>query len=337
MRDPATTSINQGLRRETPRVRAAEPGEMPRIVQLIQTTWPDETCEHYRADHGIGWDQFRVAGVNGSLVGMLKIYRREIVWGDSSALVGGIGDVVTHPDFRKQGIARRVLNDAIDHMAASGCELSILFSELSGLYGGFGWVPVPQPLYRGDLTQFPGAAEPGHRLRPFDLATDLDSVSAIYDANSTGRHGAILRTREYWEAQLSWRREELEAFTVACDGETVVAYLRARRHRNALQVIECLSRDQSRECQVDLAVHAAQYARSHGYEGLELALPCDSHAVRGLNEKGLELSEHSSSVLMLRPIDTASLARKLSLDPSTSSDDLLASMPPFHFWGTDAY
>jgi hypothetical protein len=61
--------MNQGLSTETPRVRAAEPGDMPRIVQLIQTAWPGETCEHYRADPWFGWEQFRVAGLNDRWLG----------------------------------------------------------------------------------------------------------------------------------------------------------------------------------------------------------------------------------------------------------------------------
>jgi predicted acetyltransferase len=268
---------------------------------------------------------------------MLKIYRREIVWGDSTALVGGVGDVVTHPDFRNQGIARRVLDNAIEHMAANGYELSILFSELAGLYERFGWVPVPQPLYQADLTRCRHAAESAHRLRPFDPASDLGDVSAIYDVNNAGRHGAILRTREYWKAQLSWRREEMEAFTVACDGDAVVAYLRAKRNRNALQVFECMSREQHRGSEVDLAMHAAQFARDHGFARLEFTLPRDSHVVEELRDTDVKLSEGTSSVLMLRPLDTASLARKLRLDPSTPANEIPAHMPPFHFWGPDAY
>ena len=53
---------------DTPLVRCAEPREYDEIVKLMQTTWPDETDTHYLADPWFGWDQFRVADLNGSLV-----------------------------------------------------------------------------------------------------------------------------------------------------------------------------------------------------------------------------------------------------------------------------
>ena len=322
---------------ESPIVRAAKPGELAQIIELTRMAWPGETGAHFQADPWFDWGQFRVARLNGDIVGMLKIYRREIRWGDSTAVVGGIGDVVTHPDYRNRGFARLVIDDAIRYLTENGYELSILFSGLTALYRRFGWKPLPQPLSSGTLEQFRLHREPKYQLRLFNPVSDLKEVSSIYESGNTGRHGSIFRTKEYWEAQLSWKREEAEAFFVALEQDAIVGYVRGKRVDNVFQVFECISLDPHRDCEVDLALQATRYALDQGCTRFEVALPADNCLTERLGKIGTELTKGTCSLLMLQPIAVQALAKKLSLDPSTPGSELIGKMPPFHFWGPDSF
>lgn len=63
-----------------------------------------------------------------------------------SVAVGALGDVATHPDYRKQGLAGLVLQDAFAYMQAAGCKISVLHSSLAAVaqyYNRNGYVPIP--------------------------------------------------------------------------------------------------------------------------------------------------------------------------------------------------
>ena len=320
-----------------PAVRGAEPGDLDRILALVRTAWPEEPGTHYRNDPWFQWDQFRLVECDGDLVSLLKIYHREVAWGDVTALVGGIGDVVTDPAVRHKGYAGMALADCIRHLEEQGYELSMLFSGLTGLYGAFGWQAVSQPLYAGPLAPFRFGGQPNYRLRGFDPASDLPAVSALYARANDGRHGSMIRPTAYWEAQFAWQQEDPDAFSVALSGDEIVGYLRARRYGEVFRIDECISLDPHRACEVELAVRAGRYALQEGYAQWEITFPGEDRLVGALRAAGIALAEETQSVLMVRPIAAPRLAGKLGLAPSTTGPDLLATMPPIHFWGPDAF
>lgn len=52
--------------------------------------------------------------------------------------VGGIGGVATHPDYRRKGLMKNLLEFAISKMKERGCALSFLWGDRQR-YGNFGW------------------------------------------------------------------------------------------------------------------------------------------------------------------------------------------------------
>ena len=320
-----------------PFVRGARPDEMGPILSLVRTVWPDELGLHYRNDPWFQWEQFRVVQVDGNIAGMLKIYRRELTWGGSTALMGGIGDVVTHPDHRRRGYAAAMLEDAVRYLAHSGYELSILFSELNSFYGRFGWSTVPEPRFAADRGGLRPPGQPGYCLRRFDAETDLEPVAALYAADNIHRHGALLRSIAYWETHLTWSREERKAFSVAVRDGQIVGYLRGQRNRETFRIQECIARTDHRPCLADLALNAARYARQQGCSRLELSHPADRECVGALAAAGVDLVEDERRILMVRPIAVQALARKLGAEAPGSAADLVRMMPPLHYRETDAF
>ena len=53
--------------------------------------------------------------------------------GHTSLPVGALGDVATHPGYRRRGLAGIVLADAFAYMDGAGCGISVLHSSLAAV------------------------------------------------------------------------------------------------------------------------------------------------------------------------------------------------------------
>ena len=86
-------------------------------------------------------EQRRAAFRDETFVGSYLIYERKIHIGSAEIVTGCIGAVVTHPDYRKQGIAKTFLTDAIDFARSRGHGL-LLLEGIPHFYDQFGFVDV---------------------------------------------------------------------------------------------------------------------------------------------------------------------------------------------------
>lgn len=60
--------------------------------------------------------------------------------------IGGLGNVLTYPGFRRRGFGGVVVRAATEHLDASNLDVGCLFcaQNLVPFYGTFGWVPVTE-------------------------------------------------------------------------------------------------------------------------------------------------------------------------------------------------
>lgn len=63
--------------------------------------------------------------------------------------VAGIGDVIVARSFRGQGLARKVVEAAIQHAASTGLDFAMLFCDagMVGLYERLGFAEIDAPVY----------------------------------------------------------------------------------------------------------------------------------------------------------------------------------------------
>ncbi|MFX1402791.1 MAG: GNAT family N-acetyltransferase, partial [Promethearchaeota archaeon] len=67
------------------------------------------------------------------IVGMVCINPIEkIKFNDKIYLNGNINDVSCHPDYRRQGISKKLMQKSIDYMQQKGCDLSLLTAAFNG-------------------------------------------------------------------------------------------------------------------------------------------------------------------------------------------------------------
>lgn len=317
-------------------IRGARESDFDAIRDLERMSWPGEKCL-YINDPWFHWDQFRIAEADGRIVSMLKILRRAIAGVNGTVVLGGIGSVSTHPDYRGRGHSGAVLQDAVTYMERNGYELSMLFSALHDFYARYGWRVASHQGYRTPLRDDVALPTQGLGLRRFDVDRDIEDVNKVYRAHNRGRPGVLLRTREYWRMQQIWTTEDKEAFVVAPDRGKVIGYLRGKTGDKCFVVLECAYDRPCDGCVDALAAHAIEYARKKGRSELLLLLPQDNALVGTLQRLGLHVGEEVCDSMMLRVIAPEPLAHKFGLREITSTEDFIQKAVDFHFSRSDGF
>lgn len=318
-------------------IRGAEERDYDALVALACSAWPNHPTAHYGNDPWFCWDQFRLAEVDNRIVSMLKIYRREIIWGSATALMGGIGDVVTHPDYRGQGHATAVMQDAITYMERAGFELGVLFTGINDYYARRGWTTVPLPRFLVQLGAVRQTVGGEFCLRCFDPKEDIEPVAALYSSFNRDLSGTVIRSLDYWRKHLLWSSDDKAAFTVALKDNCIVAYARCVHANGSFNICECIYNQEGTEVVTALAADIITRARSLGLSQVETSVPRGNALVTALKELGMNVEESAWANLMLRPINPDSLARKCGAESAAVMADFPASLPELCFWHVDSF
>ena len=203
-------------------IRAAEAHERDEIVDLISAVFvekcrPRYASQHYQ-DSSYELDQSRVCVVDGKIVSYVRVSNRSMYIGKAVVKLGGIGMVVTSPEYRGRGYASALLRDAIAYMEARNYDLSLLFTTIQPFYMPLGWSPFPQTTFKLELHDKKTFASSEWKSRPFDHERDLTQISQIYDEYNKGRTGTIMRSERLWQDGYSHQVGMLPSLIVEKDG-----------------------------------------------------------------------------------------------------------------------
>ncbi|CAN5241532.1 GNAT family N-acetyltransferase [soil metagenome] len=133
----------------------------PAAKPLFEMVWPDDVRRRLPWGHiTFAHAELRVlVEADEQVVCHVGIYRREVTWNGHKLRAGGIGGVLTHPDFRRRGFASVALNAAVQTLKDErATDFAILFCEPHNVafYAGRGWKPFLGEIY---------AEQPGGRVR----------------------------------------------------------------------------------------------------------------------------------------------------------------------------
>jgi predicted acetyltransferase len=187
-------------------------------------------------------DNILTASYGNELVSALQLFPKRVRFGKCSIMAGGIGNVGTHPSYRKKGLASKLLREAVGLMKRRGYRISLLFTRIPDFYRKLGWKNVaPHYEYAISMQKLREKASPKPQAgmcRVFK-DDDLSSVMEIYESTNRLRTLSAIRSVEHWRRMLAHPlNEDLSLFTVIEMGGKMLAYIRCNMRGDVLEIIE---------------------------------------------------------------------------------------------------
>ena len=310
-------------------IRAVREDEIEQTLELQRMVFrPDEgagALERYRTyvrdDPSYRMDQSRVLTVNGRIVAHLRVWDREIRVRGSVLRAGGIGSVLTHPDYRGRGYARALMRDTETYLLNAGYDVGLLFTIIgTPFYRALGWTPIPLPTFAIDLVSEPVDRRSTH-ARTLDVDRDLDAVMAIYEQCSGSLTGPEVRPKQYWRAGPSQIRGVFPKWGVAV-GSELCGYATFDASVDRIWVKEGCVKSSGDSVFVDLAQLICERARSDGLKRIEGSLPAGhglASALEAVCRSTAAWDSHDE--MMLKGINWRTIREKLNGEPQRGAPE----------------
>lgn len=153
----------------------------------------DAFCDNYIGNSHYDWNVSRIALDGDKLVHHWGVWGYQMRLESIQLKVGGIGAVVTHPDYRKQGLMHRAAHESFDAMQRDGYDLSILRGRH---YVKMGYARAWNYIhYRIKVEDFP-LTEPAPAHAPLKLE-EVPAMDALYNQTHAAFTGTALRPTFY--------------------------------------------------------------------------------------------------------------------------------------------
>jgi predicted N-acetyltransferase YhbS len=341
-------------------IRTLRRSERERLLELLDP-WPlpdgwrgrDFFRRYVEDDPTFEDENVLVAEEAGELVSCVQVFPRPVNLLGRAVPMGGIGSVFTRAERRRAGLARRLLELALERMHARGILVSLLFGD-ERIYSVLGWRAwAARALLAVREAEAARAPAPAIEIRAFDRARDLAAVREIHAGYSGRLDGTVVRDDRLWEASLRVAGNPHEEFLVALRAGAPVAYARAVVLHSFLVVSELGRTDAGGEALaalVDrmLSPRPEDPLARPGRPSAELrrvaALPWvpDAELHAALAARALSLRTVENPSVMWRCLDAPALARRLDLEllPGEDGEGLLRRVLPaerFTWWTSDRF
>ncbi len=98
--------------------------------------------------------------------------------------VAGVGSVVTHPDFRNQGISSALQNEILARLKRKNIPLGVLWTDQPEIYAGRGFVSAGWEIHASiQEISISASLEPGNRIISYS-PENVNEVQALFDCHA---------------------------------------------------------------------------------------------------------------------------------------------------------
>jgi ribosomal protein S18 acetylase RimI-like enzyme len=138
-----------------------------------------------------------------AIIGSVRVFERYLYLKNQIVKVEAIGEVATHPDHRKKGIASTLLRKAVQYMSEYDYVLSALHTTCVGtagvLYKNLGWNGVNLD-YVSISVQTNGNHAVKQEVINYDNELVVQALSKMYDdtCKRLKLDGTMVRSADYW-------------------------------------------------------------------------------------------------------------------------------------------
>jgi GNAT superfamily N-acetyltransferase len=208
-----------------------------------------------------------------------------------------IGSVYTVAEFRRRGLAARLLAWVEERKRGEGAALSLLYSDIAAeYYARLGYLLCPSLSGWRATSDAPASGGASHRLVEISAADNLDRLATLY----RGYHGAmplaIARDRGYWAALLQ-RFEADRFFALKDTGGNWAGYARLGRQGDDVYLRDYALADRSDRLAESLYAAALTFGREEGAKRVGGWLPDTAAA-----GKWFELAPRQAEISMIKPL-----------------------------------
>jgi len=205
----------------------------------------------------------------------VQLRRRTLQFGSATLPCVELQHLATLPECRRKGLARRLLAAAEQRAQAEGAVLLTAVAKAPEFFARHGWARYGRPSYteagaREILAQLQSPRDAGRPLlgprpRPLNIRLwrhfELRSLMRIYEQNTQGRFGPLVRSEVYWWWLMA--RKGYDSIYVAIDGpdslglEGVNSPIIGYAATKAGRIVELLTAPQHPEAAIQLLARAS--------------------------------------------------------------------------------
>lgn len=134
--------------------------------------------------------------------------------------MGGLGDLATSPEIRRQGHAREMIDYGLRLMYQNGYSTSMLYPFKDTFYSTFGYINCPPVLSVSvNPIQLRGCRKPnGYSFQRSPIKDGVDFFKYVHDGSARNHHGAVLRSDSRWAEMMDGPNYEI-VIVFGRDGE----------------------------------------------------------------------------------------------------------------------
>ena len=316
------------------KIRGAKESEIEELIRLQRLVFrPDEgeqAEDRYRAyvqeDPSYKLEQSRVLLHRGRIAGHLRIWDRVVRIRGLDLRAGGIGGLLVHPNFRRQGFAQALMRDSEKYLTNEGYDLGLLFTIIgTPFYERQGWIPVPLPLFEMSMSSCVNEEVLSKNVRRLEIERDLKVVASIYSSYIKEMTGPEVRKEGYWVSGPSRYRNVFPEWGVEWKGK-VIAYVNFEVQKHRVWVKEACFFPEYEQALDDIASLLIKKSRLEGNKPLVGSLPL-KHPLTCLLARvtGSQVRWDWHHEMMVKGVNLASLSEKFGGASSYLEDE-------YSFW-----